>query len=130
MGMGFSFHRVKNLDYWFNPSTQERKSRVRWVNAWLFLCWIIFTIRRETQTQMDKVGVRGIYVNSILMAITYIVPLALMPMCVFKKPAEPAASVPRTDSQGAVNKKKTLKTVDSDPEEDYFPKELNLKSPF
>jgi hypothetical protein len=80
MIMSRSFRLVPNPKFWFEPSEQERKRRVRHSQIWLVFCWIIFTFRHEYQDYLDFVGLRGFYVNSILITITYLVPLAGIPL--------------------------------------------------
>lgn len=56
-----------------------------YVNAWLGICWVVFTLRHEFQPYLDKIGMRGIYINSLLMSLAYVVPLGFLPVYVFGK---------------------------------------------
>ena len=85
IAVAFAFKTIQSPRFWFDPSPANRRSRVVWVNLWLLVCWLLFTARRETQYLLDKVGIRGIYINSILMSVTYIVPMALLPVYVFER---------------------------------------------
>jgi hypothetical protein len=58
---------------------------VVYVNLWLGLCWILFVLRHEFQSYLDKIGMRGIYINSLLMSLAYVVPLGVFPVYVFGK---------------------------------------------
>ena len=98
--MAFAFKTIQSPKFWFEPSPAERRSRVLWVNLWLLVCWLLFTARRETQHLLDKVGIRGIYINSVLMSLTYAVPMAMLPVYVFRK--DPGGSVVTSHRSGSV----------------------------
>lgn len=55
------------------------------MNLWLLVCWVLFTLRHEFQSYLDKIGMRGIYINSLLMSLAYVVPLGIFPVYVFGK---------------------------------------------
>ena len=81
--MGFAFKTIRSVHFWYMASEEERKKRVLVVNIWLGVCWILFTLRREFQGDLDSIGVRGIYINSVLMGLTYIMALGILPVYFF-----------------------------------------------
>lgn len=86
--------------------------RVLYANLWLLLCWVLFTLRHEFQNSLDRIGMRGIYVNSVLISLAYVVPLAILPVYVFGKDVQVADDSESVDS--APHKTKDFK-LEMDP---------------
>lgn len=116
LSVAFAFKTIQSPRFWFEPTAAERRSRVVWVNLWLVGCWLLFTVRRETQFLLDRVGIRGIYINSVLMSLTYIVPMALLPVYVFHK-----------EKGGSFESQVSGTHTPTRPSEFFDPKEKKLK---
>ena len=80
LAAGYAFKSIPSAKFWFECSDKERKNRVLKANLWLAVCWVLFTLRIECQVYLDRIGMRGIYINSILMSLAYVVPLAILPV--------------------------------------------------
>lgn len=116
IAVAFAFKTVQSPKFWFEPTPAERRSRVLWVNLWLLVCWLLFTARRETQHLLDKVGIRGIYINSMLMSLTYTVPIGLLPVYVFRR-----------DPEGSVVSQRSGSVTPTRPTDFFDNKEKKLK---
>lgn len=67
-------------------------------NLWLAVCWILFILRHEFQNSLDRIGMRGMYINAVLMSLAYVVPLAIFPVYVFGKNIQPADDTESVES--------------------------------
>lgn len=80
IGLDYSKEKLRDPNFLFNGTKQEKSKRVLLSNLILTVFWVLFTARKEFQYYLDFEGIRGIYINSLLEAGMYFLLIGVVPL--------------------------------------------------
>lgn len=84
LSISFTFKSVRDDDFWIRPSRKERIIRIV-LSCTVVVCIVIIDeFRHIYQISLDKVGIRSIFIQSLLSILLFAIPLGIFPKYVFK----------------------------------------------